>query len=597
MHFDAMSDNIRGILTNQRIYKIPRFQRDFSWDSSNYSDFFNDILSQITFTKENDSFIYSKYYLGNMLFLGNKDSVEVEVIDGQQRLTTITILLAAIRNLLYLVSKDTENYNENDIKSAKSYADTTQSEFLIKNIDGHYQRKIETSTSYPYFTQTIQDYETGNPNVEPKTEEEELLKESFEWFLKQLKKDAFLKNISTRYSFKFGSEYYIRALKALRDQILESVVVDIFVEDKTQANQIFENINSKGKPLTQVDLIKNVIFNKINITQGAVDEVGSTWENLKKELIDSDTNFNEFFLHYWKAVYPKDSANGNNLYDKFNTKFSKANEDTLKEFIKELVRGFSTYKLIIDPDPKKFTRQEFKSEMQSLVALKYFKAIQVRPALLAFYLKIDNDQTLKFKQSDKTDFLNFISNFHFAAFGTDINLRSNKATGPYKDFIKSINNSSSVQDIKKAIIKLKKDLLNTISKDDFISAFTKLTFSKKLSRQGMECYPANYAIRTIANHLQGRNYDDDEYSIEHIIDESSINLTTHNIGNLTVLETSLNTSIPKDSTFKCKNVFYAKSNYSMVKELLDHQSFNDTDINERSLMLANRFWTFFFSHI
>ena len=58
------------------------------------------MLSQIKFNKSLEKFETNQYFLGNMLFLGGRDSLEVDVVDGQQRLTVITIVLAVIRNAL-----------------------------------------------------------------------------------------------------------------------------------------------------------------------------------------------------------------------------------------------------------------------------------------------------------------------------------------------------------------------------------------------------------------------------------------------------------------------------------------------------------------
>ncbi|HHF2245730.1 TPA: DUF262 domain-containing protein, partial [Haemophilus influenzae] len=147
MNFEADSNTIQGLLTSPRSYNIPRFQRDFSWEKSNYNEFLNDMLGQIQFI--NDNFEGSQYFLGNMLFLGGKTSEVVAIIDGQQRLTTVTILLASLRDSLSSLGDE-----------AKDYAETTQ-EYLIKKIDGSPKRKIQTYSSYPYFTQTIQDFHTS----------------------------------------------------------------------------------------------------------------------------------------------------------------------------------------------------------------------------------------------------------------------------------------------------------------------------------------------------------------------------------------------------------------------------------------------------
>ena len=67
VNFEARGSTIKAILTAARVYEIPRFQRDFSWDKKNYDEFLNDMLAQISF--EGSQFKNSQYYLGSMLFL------------------------------------------------------------------------------------------------------------------------------------------------------------------------------------------------------------------------------------------------------------------------------------------------------------------------------------------------------------------------------------------------------------------------------------------------------------------------------------------------------------------------------------------------
>lgn len=594
-----MSDNIRGLFTATRTYKIPRFQRDFSWDQNNYNEFLKDMLSQISFNPDTAKFETSQYFLGNMLFLGGKDKDLVEVVDGQQRLTTATILLAALRNSLYDVN-DPAIYNSGQIAAARDYADTVQSEYLIKKIDGTPQRKVQTTSSYPYFTQTIQDYHTKNGEVEPATEEEELLKKTFEFFLKELKEDAFLRKISTMYQYQFKTENYVEALKALRDQLLKSEIIDVFVSEKEQANKIFENINSKGKPLSQVDLIKNSIFSRIGITDGGVDEISITWNDFKEQIVDLDTTFNEFFLHYWKAVYPGDSANGNNLYKKFLKRFGASSNQELEDFVKELKLGLEFYKTIVSPDRNQFTRKEFRAELDYLVAINRFKGVQVRPVLLSLYIKNAKLGDKKLPQKEKTSFLRFLSNFHFAAFGTNLKIRSNKATMPYKNFSQNIANAKTRNEVKLAILELREELLKLITKEDFIKAFECLEFSKEKARSGLEAFPASYAIKQVANLMDQRPFDDDEYSIEHILDESLGN--TKNIGNLIVLEEKYNREVNEEKkrnkdiiSFEQKKLIYLQSKYIMVQTLCENYTrFDRDDVSKRANELANSFWNSFF---
>ena len=457
------------------------------------------MLSQITFNKETNTFENSQYFLGNMLFLGRKEGDLVDVIDGQQRITTITILLAALRNTLYKLS-ELESAEESYKETARNYADTIQDEYLIKKIDGKPQRKVETTSSFLYFTQTIQDYQTRNEEVVTKTEEEELLKHTFDFFLKKLEEKNFLKTLAERYGYKGFDQYnYLEALKALREQVLKSQVIEVFVAEQEQANRIFENINSKGKPLSQVDLIKNSIFSRLNISSAGVDEISIIWSEFNKQLMNLDTSFNEFFLHYWKAVYPGDLANGSNLYKKFSKRFNAQadnDEENLKKFINELKKGLNFYKMIVNPDYNEFKKQSQKPELEYLTAINYFKGVQVRTALLSLYIKNESLGKKKLPTEEKNQFLQFLSNFHFAAFGTSLKIRSNIVTAPYKEFSTKVITAKTKVDIRNAITKLKNDLIGLIPKENFIKSFTKLEFSKNTSntKNKLESFCENFKI-------------------------------------------------------------------------------------------------------
>ena len=80
-------------------FSIPRFQRDYSWDKKNYQEFIDDMINCLII--ENNELKTQSYFLGTMLFIGdfidkNKVDKYIHVVDGQQRLTTITILFSAL---------------------------------------------------------------------------------------------------------------------------------------------------------------------------------------------------------------------------------------------------------------------------------------------------------------------------------------------------------------------------------------------------------------------------------------------------------------------------------------------------------------------
>lgn len=588
MNFDADRDSIKGLLGTTRTYEIPRFQRDFSWETRHYSDFFYDMLSQLRF---NDSkFETSQYYLGNMLFLGNKDDASVEVIDGQQRLTTTTILLAAIRDALFDIS-------ETEGDDAYEYANTIQSEYIVKKVDGKPQRKLKTKTSYPYFTQTIQDYATKNSKVQPKTEEEEALEKTSKFFTDLLKVEKLIPQASKSLGKNLGEEHYLITLRALRDQLLASEIVTIFVADRDQVNRIFENINSKGKPLSQVDLIKNSIFSIVRPTEAGVDEINIRWNNMNNKIKDIDTSFNEFFLHFWKANYPGDRSNGSNLYAKYTKRFRSESKESLQDLVTSIASSLDAYIEIVEPDANNYRRQEKKPEGDYLTSISRFRGIQVRVPLLSLYTS-----QIQMKQSEKIRFLQFLSSFHFAAFGTEIKLRSNKTSQPYRNFSKKVNSATDKETVRSAAKDLEKSLRSLLDEKAFIDAFAKLEFSKKDARVGFSAFPAQYAIKQISNSLEGCLCDDSEYSIEHIVDEDHGNGAS-SIGNLIVLETKLNNKVNKlkqenggEITFAQKLEIYRMSKYKMVQKFIEeYPHFTHEDIAKRAQILGGKYWSAYLS--
>lgn len=598
LNFDASGDTFKGLLTSTRYYIIPRFQREFSWEKNNYKEFLDDIISQIKY--ENEKFFTNKYYLGNMIFLGTRDKESVQVIDGQQRLTTGTILLAALRNSLYEISED-----KND--NAMNYAETIQKEYLVKKIDGTPQRKLETTTSFPYFAETIQD---GNKQEEKsenynKTNEEESLQKTFEYFIKQLD----FKNIS-KYLYnnlkidhsketENSKDLYVKFLKAIRDTFLESEIVAIFVANENEAYRIFENINSKGKPLSQVDLIKNDIFSKVDLSDAGVDTPVEFWAKINKTLSNLDTNFNEFFLHFWKSMYPNDSANGHNLYKKYINRFDKANKNKLLDLLKDLDTYSEEYSKIISPSKDDYKKQQDKSLYRSLDNINKLRGVQSRVPILTLFIKI-KDKDFEIKHQKLVDFMSYLSNFHFAVFGTSLTFRSNLTTTPYKNFCIKIVNSSTKEEIYNAMDELKTTLSGFINKNEFINSFQDLYFSKKDARKNFSSYPASYAIKTIANKLDKRSFDDSECTIEHIIDESDQeNISeVQKIGNLTILEKKYNDDLSKKNNnqinCKYKKDTYEKSKYNMTNKFFsNYNNFeNNNVIIDRSKKLA----VFFFEN-
>ena len=140
MNFKPDEKNIRSLLKSG-------FQREYSWDKKNYQEFFEDMINNLVASSGviNDD----QYFLGTMLFVGNfaeKPDKPIEVVDGQQRLTTITILFSVLSDRFRELGEDTLS------KQLFNYIMTTDD-------NGEKVRVLQSKSSYPYFVYYIQDRE------------------------------------------------------------------------------------------------------------------------------------------------------------------------------------------------------------------------------------------------------------------------------------------------------------------------------------------------------------------------------------------------------------------------------------------------------
>ena len=234
MDIKPYDKTIRDLLGSKRQFLIPRFQREYSWDKKNYQEFFEDMINNLEI--QDGKITYSQYFLGTMLFIGNfSEGTEqsIQVVDGQQRLTTITILFSAISD--FFISKNEDVLSKNIFKY-----------IMTEDDNGEEVRVIQSKSHYPFFAYYIQDRKKAVIQ-EACTEEEDNIKETYEYFKQQLNERNLKKLLKERHGNTMVDVISdLDIVKALRDQVLNSTFVSISTSDKDQANKIFEILNAKG---------------------------------------------------------------------------------------------------------------------------------------------------------------------------------------------------------------------------------------------------------------------------------------------------------------------------------------------------------------
>ena len=299
MKFAAFPRSIKTILETERTYIIPRYQREYSWEKEQLEEFWNDIKNQITIS--NESYEVKEYFIGSLVLIGDDErGTEFYVVDGQQRLTTITIFLSALTQI------GKELQDDAFLNSCYRY---------IEGKDADFKKffKLINESPKPFFQNTIQNIDQDKGG-DPNSDEEKSLFNAYKYFYNKLLAEK-----------KNYSDNYITFLKAIRDQIIGCSVIFITVDSEEAAQTIFETLNAKGKDLETLDLIKNKVFEILNKNHPS-DFAKDKWKNIKNT-INSRTervSLSVFFRHFWISKYA--FLNENKIYKSFQEK-NTANEE------------------------------------------------------------------------------------------------------------------------------------------------------------------------------------------------------------------------------------------------------------------------------
>lgn len=573
MNIKPYDKTIREVLVSGRQFLIPRFQREYSWEKKNYKEFLEDMLNCLYISE--GKITNSQYFLGTMLFIGDYaegTDKEIQVVDGQQRLTTITILFSVLSDKFLSIGEDTLS------KQIFRYIMTVDD-------NGEKVRILKSKTHYPFFSYYIQQRDKQYIQ-EAVSEEEHCIEETYKYFYEQLDE----KKIKGYLKRKHGAEVvlsleYVDILKAIRDQILQTTFVSISTTDKEQANMIFEILNAKGKRLAEVDLIKNKIFEILDDTEPA-DFAEEKWQQIKKILNDGKetVGIETFYRHFWSSRYKKSAKN--KLYDDFNKIIVPKNKKVYTEFLLEMEKYAKYYIMIMNPKRENYNnRKEYYPIVQMLNVLNnYFGIVQVRIVELAIVnLKEKGLIDLKYMKH----ILTLLESFHFA-YNSIMRGNPNSVEKVYSAFaIETVKCTDKIK-VKelvenKLVVPLQKLLPK---KEEFIDNFVELRYSKRDLPTNIK---AKYVLNRINCYYENKELFSEDGTIEHIISEVEGDECL-NIGNLILLENELNKEA--DSMKYCDKIAtYKRSKYKWVKDFISkNPNWISTMILDRAKEMAECYY-------
>ncbi len=287
--------------SQEKQFVIPIYQRVYSWEKEQCKQLWDDIIKTGGNDQIEGHFIGSIVFVHDGIYTTNYN--ELLIIDGQQRLTTITLLLIALRNYL----------NDEDEFLEKFSRQKIQNRYLI-NSDEKGDKKFKLILSEPDRDTLLS---LIDENKRKPSEPSLKIVENFKLFEEWIRKNT-------------------DELETIFKGLDKLMVVEISLErGKDNPQLIFESMNSKGVELTQTDLIRNYILMGLEPEKQKI-FYNKYWRAMEEDFKQNETLFNRFVRHYL-TIKTREIPNVNKVYEAFKDYRQKKGieiEDLLKDLQK-----------------------------------------------------------------------------------------------------------------------------------------------------------------------------------------------------------------------------------------------------------------------
>lgn len=538
---------------NSTQFVIPIYQRNYVWEKENIVQLLDDLERMISYIDNEDVF----HFLGSIVYIDtlHKGSFnEWTIIDGQQRLTTIFILLQVLKEVFPTYTKGIEKkylINDEDIINSKVEIERYRLKPLVTDDDVYL--KIARNQ---YYLLNDSDKKT---NI--------------------YKAYTIIKSTIEQWKEKYSIEDILTALDKFK-------VVWIQLSKNENPQQVFESINSTGKGLTAADLIRNfVLMGKDDETQTRI--YNDYWKKIEFDFVTT-SKLKDFFRIYM-SIQEKTTIPEREVYDRF----KKVYESLLKEYeenkILEQILKYSKYYYIINNicDDKEIEDELkdyrcVKSNMPHIILMETFR--------LYF-----DENTISKDDVIKTIKLLTVYITRRNICGLDTKSISNAFGTFLRRIIKyyTEDNLNYYDSVKKAIVAdtlLTSQVMPTDKnvKDEFIN-------SNLYSRDSV-----SFVLKKIENNDNHIIYEN--LNIEHIMpqtatdfwktkikDSSVYEEVVNRIGNLTLVDYRDNSSM-SNKNFENKRKSLIKSKHIKLNEdIITKNDWNEDEINNRSAELSEKF--------
>jgi hypothetical protein len=537
-----------GRILHNRNLSVPIYQRSYAWEDEHVTDLFNDIETAIANSAP-------EYFIGSIVTTKNQ-CARAEVADGQQRLATVTILLAAIRDHFYEIndkeraeSITADLLHKKDLKTLmlipKLELNDVDNDFFINRVllrpDDPNRAQIPTKSSHIGIDRAA-----------------------------ALARD----HVGRIARARDATARLIDLVEYLTDSVK---VIWVRVPDDTNAFMIFETLNDRGLTLAITDLLKNHLF---GLAGARLNEVQRSWVSMVSALesLQEDDIVLTYLRHYWSSrhglVREKD------LYADIKKRVN--NQAQAVSFAAELERNAHLYAAVVNTTDSFWTMygDTCRKHMEIINTL---RMVQVRPLILSV---LDSFKEAEIKSAIRS----------IVSWSVRFLIHGGLGTGAIES-----NNCQAARAVRDRSMvtagQLYKNLKAIIPNDSqFREAFKTAAVSK--------AYLARYFLRALEQQARGDadpelvpNENSEVINLEHILPQNPSKawnyliqdeqvLLVKRLGNLALMKKKINPRAGNDG-FSFKKRFFNKSEYKLTTLIAKEAKWDRNSIEKRQAYLAD----------
>lgn len=595
--FGASITSIKELLESSERFVVPKFQRNYSWDDEKVEELWGDLVENYeTITNKIVPNEEAQYLLGPMVLLKSDKSSEFYVIDGQQRLATLTMLFCVARDII-LEDAKLLGSDRHEVEKLEGIVNNL---IQVTELGEHRGWKLVLNDTDRDLFETVQKFEEG----EDISQLERLNKKFKSRSLTNIKRnyECLHHEISYAVATNFSKDPALRERvrkmdkDTLREMRLENInslikfvlfvaeynfVIKVILKEDSTAFQVFETLNYRGLTLAKSNLIKNHVLNKVGSDNKALqDNLSFKWNRIFDELIGQDQKDDVFVMESLRSRRSnpkKESISKKNIYKVIKKKIPDENPQVCKEFVNDLEEDASFLAKLNDP-----TQYDDLTTKDEVDAIKILNAQSVRFPILTAYRKWCSGG--KYEERYR-ELVRILVKFFFK-----YRTVRRKHPGDIETIMGEVssmihNGATSIRDMRTMDGK-NISILDILKRNDDHEHF-KLEFENEFVVRPVK-KSAKYVLQQITLKL-GTKYDDvkpiDGLTLEHILPrnyskswnreeffsdsryttEQDMGRFVHRLGNMTLLKDAINSKL-RDSTFRDKK-------HSIDKETGDHDGY------------------------